>query len=86
VAATLHHPARSVWSHTPVESVQLSVVHARPSLHVVAVAQTAPALQTPQPAGVPSLQRVPVFGVHDVVLFDGSQTWHTLDGFVAPVA
>ena len=56
------------YVQTLVESAQVSVVHERPSVHEVFVAHTAPDVHAPQPAVLPSLQAVPVRGVHPVVL------------------
>lgn len=82
----LQKPTLSVALHVPVASSQLSIVHARPSSHVLCVAQTAEALHTPQPAGEPSLQRAPVRAVQDVGASAGLQIWHALAGLIAPSA
>jgi hypothetical protein len=55
----------------PAASSQESVVHARPSLQVLAVTQKPPELHWPQPAVMPSLQVWPVRAVQLVVLTAG---------------
>jgi hypothetical protein len=47
---------------------------------------TAAALQVPQVAEAPSLQRRPVRGDHEVVLWAASQTWQGLAGLIVPAA
>jgi hypothetical protein len=74
------------YVHTPVVSVQLSVVHVRPSVHVLFVPHTPPPVHMPQPATLMSSQRVPVRGVQVVVLAAVSQIWHTCPGFTVVFA
>ena len=69
------------YVQTPVPSVQLSVVHVRPSVHVLFVPHTPPPVHMPHPATLMSSHRVPVRGVQLVVLAVVSQIWQTCEGF-----
>ena len=82
----LQKPALSACVHVPVASLQLSVVHVRPSVHVVVVAHTLEPLHTPQPSAEPSLHRAPVLGLQVVWLAVGSHLWHGFAGSIVPVA
>jgi hypothetical protein len=66
--------------------VQVSVVQEIPSSQVETVEQTPAALHWPQPAGLLSLQVVPVRGVQAVVLLAGVQIWQGFEGFTVPLA
>ena len=70
--------------HAPLESVQLSVVHERPSSQLVA-AEHAPPLHWPHVVAAPSSQRVPEARFdHAVGLAAASQNWQ--GPFAAPFA
>lgn len=64
----------------------MSVVQAAPSEHVLLSAHAAAAVHMPQPATVPSSQRVPVLGVHADVLAAVSQIWQEFDPLMAVFA
>ena len=65
----------------------MSVVHVSPSLQVEVVTHAGVALHVPQPATLPSVQRVPTArGLHAVVLVPGMHTSHWLAGLMAPLA
>lgn len=78
--------AASAFVHAPVASLHESVVQPSMSSHVDDTPHEPLAWHIPHVTEFPSLQRAPVFEVHDVVLLPGLQNWHGLPGFAAPAA
>jgi hypothetical protein len=81
----IKQPVVTLAPHAPDESVQVSVVHDTPSLHVVPVPHTPLLSHMPHPAAAPSSQRAPVCADQTVDAV-ALHTWHAFAGLTAPSA